>query len=52
LSDPQIIKLRIPEDRKVSSGSLYNGSIFQTNRIIAGIERVINGEGDVINVAT
>jgi hypothetical protein len=52
LSNPQIVKLRIPEDRKVSSGWLYDGNIFHTNRIIGGIERVINGEGDVINVAT
>ena len=52
LSNPQIVKLRIPEDRKVRSGWLYDGSIFHTNRVIGGIERVINGEGDVINVAT
>ena len=52
LSNPPIVKLRIPEDRKVSSGWLYDGSIFYKNKVIDGVVRVVNGEGDVINVAT
>lgn len=49
LSDPKIIKLSFPKDRKVMAGWKYDGQNFYSTKIIDGEEKMIDGEGNVIN---
>jgi hypothetical protein len=49
LSDPKIINLKFPENRLVMPGWNFDGKIFYTTESIDGVEKRIDGQGEVIN---
>lgn len=49
LSNCTIHHLLFPENRLVMPGWKYNGKYFYLNQNIDGIEKIINGQGEIIN---
>lgn len=49
LSNPKIVKLSFPKDRKVMPQWKYDGENFYIYQIIDGIQRKINGEGEIVD---
>jgi hypothetical protein len=49
LSNCTIHHLSFPENRLVMPGWKYNGKYFYLNQNIGGIEKIINGQGEIID---
>lgn len=49
LSEPKIVKLSFPKDKRVMPKWKYDGENFYIYQIIDGVQRKINGEGEVID---
>lgn len=49
LSEPRIVKLSFPKDKRVMPKWKYDGENFYIYQKIDGVQRKINGEGEVVD---
>lgn len=49
LSNPKIIRLSFPKDRKVMPQWKYDGESFYIYQEIDGVQKKINGEGEIVD---